>query len=116
VIFSDAPHITWKLSQNGLATQENRKHQGLASSDICIICGNEVETGHHAVIGCTKATALWHEMRNTWRLPEGKLLQCTGPDWLPLLLGRLSREEKARVLLITWRAWHMHNDMIFGSG
>jgi hypothetical protein len=83
---------------------------------VCTICGNGIESGHHAVVQCTKSNALWHEMRSSWRLPEGSLLRYTGPDWLPLLLGRLSKEEKARSLLVMWRAWHMRNDIIFGAG
>jgi hypothetical protein len=51
--------FAWKLARNRLATQEkNRNHRGLARSTICTICGNEIETGHHAVIGCTKPAAL----------------------------------------------------------
>jgi hypothetical protein len=34
--------------------------------------------------------------------------------WLAPVVAR--KEEKARALLIMWRAWHMRNDMIFGAG
>jgi ribonuclease HI len=108
--------FAWKLARNGLATQENRHHRRLTKSAVCTICGNGVELALHAVTQCTKAKALWHEMRTIWKLPDRNMLKYTGPDWLPVMLGRLSKEEKARTLLIMWRAWYMRNDMIFGAG
>jgi hypothetical protein len=83
---------------------------------MCDVCGNGADTGHHAVVSCTKAATLWSEMRKTWRLPDGMQLQNTGPDWLLLLLSRINREQKAKVLLLMWRVWFMRNDMIFGKG
>jgi hypothetical protein len=88
-------HIfAWKLAVDGLATQDKRKWRGLVPSDLCDICGNGVETGHHAMITCTKARALWQEMRKEWQLPDDEQLRETRPDWLPLLLGRLDRHKK----------------------
>jgi hypothetical protein len=70
----------WKLATDGLATQDKRRRRGLAPSDMCAVCGNGAETGHHAVVSCTNAAALWSEMRKTWCLPDGMQLQYTGPD------------------------------------
>jgi hypothetical protein len=39
---------------------------------VCQVCGNGVETGHHVVVGCTKAATLWKEMRKVWLLPDGQ--------------------------------------------
>jgi hypothetical protein len=85
-------------------------------SDLCDICGNGVETGHHAMITCTKARALWQEMRKEWQLPDDEQLRETRPDWLPLLLGRLDRHKKMKTLLLMWRQWFLMNNMVFGSG
>jgi hypothetical protein len=54
--------FAWKLTTDGLATKDKRNHRGLAPSNVCCICGKGVETGHHAVISCTKARALWKEI------------------------------------------------------
>jgi 5-methylcytosine-specific restriction endonuclease McrA len=55
--------FAWKVMQQGLATQDNRKHHKLAKDATCQICGRDEETTHHAVIWCTKASALRAEMR-----------------------------------------------------
>jgi hypothetical protein len=55
--------FAWKLVADGLATQDKRSKRGMAPNGICQVCGNEIETGHHAVVECTKIAALWKEMR-----------------------------------------------------
>jgi hypothetical protein len=42
--------FAWKLSQEGLATQCNRKKRTLTTEATCQICGREEESGYHAVI------------------------------------------------------------------
>lgn len=39
-----------------------------------------------------------------------------GPDWLLILLDRLSPEERAKLLLVLWSSWFLRNDSLFGSG
>jgi hypothetical protein len=56
-------NFAWRLAVDGLGTQDKRRRRGLVQSDICHICGNGVENGHHAMVTCTKARALWQEMR-----------------------------------------------------
>jgi hypothetical protein len=55
--------FTWRLAQEGLATQENRKQRKLCDTTIYQICGMEDEMGFHAVLRCTKVFALRLEMR-----------------------------------------------------
>lgn len=62
--------FAWRLSQDGLATQLNRKRRTLTKLGTCDICGREDENGHHAVVNCTKAMALRYEMRKYWMLPD----------------------------------------------
>jgi hypothetical protein len=97
--------FAWELVMDGLATQDRRNHRGLAPSNVCGICGKGVESGHHAVVSCTKARALWKEMPGRWLLPDDKQLCLTGLDWLWILLSKLNQQQKARVLLLMWRAW-----------
>jgi hypothetical protein len=78
----------------------------MVPAGVCHVYWNGVETGHHAVIGCTKAAVLCEEMRKVWLLPDGQQLQDSGPDWQLLLLSKL----------IMWRAWFLRNDAIFGTG
>jgi hypothetical protein len=47
--------FAWKLDQEGLATDSNRKRRTLTQDGTCKICGVEEETGYHAVVRCTKA-------------------------------------------------------------
>jgi hypothetical protein len=108
--------FAWRLSQDGLATQENRKRRTLVNSARCTICGREDESGFHARLRCTKARALRGEMRKHWLLPDESKLIYTGPDWLLILLGQLTNELKARFLLMLWRAWYLRNGVVHGHG
>jgi hypothetical protein len=49
--------FAWRLSQEGLATQTNRKSRDLEHVTTCQICGKEDEFGYHAVIRCSRR---WH--------------------------------------------------------
>jgi hypothetical protein len=46
--------FAWRLSQDGLSMQCNRKQRKLARISTCEICGTEEESSHHAVVRCTK--------------------------------------------------------------
>jgi hypothetical protein len=67
------------------------------------------------MLKCTKARALWEEMRHHWSLPEEVKTKCTGPEFL-LLLAQLDKDQKQNILLLMWRIWHLRNDVIFGKG
>lgn len=49
-------------------------------------------------------------------MPDDKQLKETGPDWLPILLGTLDRHQKAKTLLMMWRALFLRNNLVFGTG
>lgn len=108
--------FAWRQARNALATQENRKARNLTKFSTCQICGNEEEDSHHAVVRCTKAQALRHEMRKVWQLPAESFFQRKEEDWLLNLLNRSSKEEGACTLLLLWRAWHLRNDAIHAKG
>jgi hypothetical protein len=108
--------FAWRLSREGLATQDNRKRRTLERVGTCQVCGMEDETGYHATVTCTKAVALRHEMRQHWTLPEEARFKYTGPDWLLHLLRMVDEDKKARTLLLLWRVWHHRNDMVHGKG
>jgi hypothetical protein len=88
----------------------------LCETATCQICDMEDETGFHAVVRCTKAVALRQEMRAYCTLPEEEQFQRAGPDWLLLLLGSLSKEIGAQILMLFWRMWQLRNDIIHGEG
>jgi hypothetical protein len=81
--------FAWCLSQEGLSTQCNRKYQKLTEEATCQICGAIDESGHHAVVQCTKARVRRNEMRQHWELPGEEQFQYTGPKWLMLLLQKV---------------------------
>jgi ribonuclease HI len=108
--------FAWRLLHDGLATQCIRMKRTLTDDATCQVCGREEETAFHAVIRCTKATALRHEMRKHWLLPEEKPFVFSGPDWLLSILSSADVDTKAKILMLLWRAWHLRNDMIHGKG
>jgi ribonuclease HI len=108
--------FAWKLAQNGLATNSNRKSRNLIRDATCQICGRAEETGHHAVVCCTKAFALRQEMRRHWLLHDEQQFRFTGPDWHLILLASIDDDLKAKTLLLFWRAWHLRNNAIHSQG
>ncbi|TVU25372.1 hypothetical protein EJB05_27866, partial [Eragrostis curvula] len=108
--------FAWRLAQDGLATQQNRKRRTLTKIATCQICGKEDESAFHAVVRCTKAMALRCELRKDWSLPDEKQFVFNGPDWLLMLLGSVDEVVGACILLLFWRAWHLRNDCIYGKG
>jgi ribonuclease HI len=108
--------FAWRLAQEGLATQCNRRQRKLTQSRTCQICGAGDEDGHHAVVQCTKARALRSELRGSWPLPDESQFKFGDPDWLILLLNLVSKEVGAYILLMFWRAWHLRNDVVHGKG
>jgi len=51
-----------KLASEALGVQHNRWRRNLVALPTCTICGLEQEDGFHAVMRCTKAKALRHEL------------------------------------------------------
>lgn len=82
----------------------------------CNLCGMEEENSHHAVVNCQKANELRNAMREHWDLPREKQFAYNGPDWLLLLLDRCHIEQRELVLLLLWRAWTLHNNIVHQSG
>jgi ribonuclease HI len=80
----------------------------------CVVGGEE--NGHHAVIGCTKATALRKELRRFMQLPDEAQFRRQGPDWFLLLLSREKEEVRANILLLLWRAWFLRNNATHDTG
>uniref|UniRef100_K3YMM7 RNase H type-1 domain-containing protein n=1 Tax=Setaria italica TaxID=4555 RepID=K3YMM7_SETIT len=69
----------------------------------------------HAVINCPHARMVLKNMRKAWPLPDEKQLQTPGPDWLLLILHKLSKEEVAIFLMILWRNWTDRNELTHGG-
>jgi hypothetical protein len=107
--------FAWRLTQEDLATQANRKSRGFERYATCQICEKEDESGFHAVM-CPRAVLLRKDMRKVWSLPEERRLDYTGPDWLLHLVNPVDDEERAKALLQFWRAWHLRNDYMHGQG
>ncbi|XBH54147.1 hypothetical protein VPH35_076510 [Triticum aestivum] len=83
---------------------------------MCTICGWEDESIYHALVNCPKARAFRFAMRDAWNIPGEEFFRCTGPDWFLILLDQLGSSVLEQVTFMFWRAWHLRNDLIFGSG
>uniref|UniRef100_A0ACD6AUC3 Uncharacterized protein n=1 Tax=Avena sativa TaxID=4498 RepID=A0ACD6AUC3_AVESA len=94
----------------------NKYRRTLEIDGKCKICGLCEEDSYHATVYCTKAKALRHEMRKFWKIPEEKAFTYTGKDWLPIMLANCGKDERALVLMILWRSWHLRCNIIHGSG
>jgi hypothetical protein len=107
--------FVWPLAQEGLATQVKRARK-LETEAKCQLCGKEEETDHHAVVQCDKAKMLRSEMRKHWILPEERLIQRVGLEWLLTLLNASNKETTEKAILLFWRAWFLRNDAVHGNG
>jgi hypothetical protein len=101
---SQRSNNSWRLSQEALATQTNRKARKPEREATCQVCGREDESGYHAVVRCPQAAALHDAMREHWMLPEENMFSYSGPEWLLHLLGTVRPEERNNALLVLWRA------------
>jgi hypothetical protein len=106
----------WKLATNTLGVQVHRCRRNMEVMPTCTLCGREPETAHHAVVACTKATALRQCLRKTWPLPTENFFSYTGNNWVLVLLDQCSAEMRSKLIFLWWRAWHLRNNSIFGDG
>ncbi|RCV30978.1 hypothetical protein SETIT_6G139500v2 [Setaria italica] len=104
-----------KLSRNALPTRRRKFVKNIELEDTCMLCGLSAETGHHATIVCPQAFNLRQGMRQHWSLPDEKMFEYTGPDWLLLLLDRCSPEQRDLTRLVLWRSWTVHNNITHQS-
>jgi hypothetical protein len=110
--------FAWRVATDCLPTRKNKLRRSLEFDDRCFVCGKEPEDAYHATVRCTKAMALRHAMRKCWNLPGENCFRYTGSgrDWLQVLLGSAEESERAKILLLLWRAWHLRNDSIHNEG
>jgi hypothetical protein len=50
-------------------------------------------------------------MHTIWPLPSEESIECTGKEWLLHLLSKLPETQRAMVLMVIWRIWHVHNEI-----
>ncbi|PNT67131.1 hypothetical protein BRADI_3g21421v3 [Brachypodium distachyon] len=104
--------FAWKLSRDALATQVNLCNRKMEKVRTCQVCGGEDEDSFHALVRCPNARAIWHAMRSCWDIPDPNKLQNTGPGWFLHALSTLDKTKVAMLLMMFWRIWHVHNDIM----
>ena len=56
----------WKVIQDGLATQVNKRRRHFGVSDTCIVCEMVAESSMHALVRCPHVTLLRIAMPRLW--------------------------------------------------
>ena len=93
----------WKLATNTLGVKATRCKRNMDIIPTCSICGRDPETAHQAMVSCTKAIALKHQLRNSWDLPAENLFNDAGSDWALLLLNQVTHDMRSKLLFMWWR-------------
>ncbi|KAM0925007.1 hypothetical protein ACQ4PT_004493 [Festuca glaucescens] len=78
--------LAWKICRNAIATQVNMFRRGMATTEICQICGREEEDSLHTFLRCPHALALWRAMTEVWDLPNLETMRPEGHEWLLQIL------------------------------
>jgi hypothetical protein len=108
-------NFLWKLTNNGLPTNANRRYRHLTVDGSCELCLHNSEDGFHAVKECPHAKGLRFAMRRVWSLPPEERLRDMGPEWFLVLLDSWNKEEVALLAMIMWRAWSVRNKVTRGG-
>jgi hypothetical protein len=103
--------FAWQLANNALATQVNKHRRGIKTPATCLICGMEEESTFHAMMKCPHARGLWDVMRIVWDLPASELFVEQNPDWFMHVIQLLNLDQRAALLMLLWRIWHVHNEL-----
>lgn len=93
--------FAWKVTSGVLPTKLNKWRRTLETTSQCVMCGLAPETEHHALIQYPHARNLRWAMKEYWRLPDDQQIPHDNPEWLLLMLNRLSLEDAGRLVLFS---------------
>ncbi|XBJ27380.1 hypothetical protein VPH35_004650 [Triticum aestivum] len=62
---------------------------------------------------CPRAVELWQAMAKHWSLPDLNSVRPTGIEWLFNVLYPMQIDDRMRVLMVLWRAWHIRNEIVY---
>jgi hypothetical protein len=96
--------FSWRVATNTLSKRKNKHRRTLEINNQCVICGKEAEDAHHAMVRCTKASALRHAMHKHWTLPGEKSFRYMGNGRFQILIGHNDELTESRILMLFWRA------------
>lgn len=102
----------WKAIHNGLPVIENLNKRGCRSSDLCPVCGEEIETLDHMMIWCRVASEIWSI---SLQQENNQLSQsCTIYDLLSYCLHTASKDRSyCFPFFLGWRIWKARNKLVF---
>jgi hypothetical protein len=88
------------------------KKRNLEITDICVICGVEREDNFHTFCRCPLAVSLWRAMAEVWKLSDPSTVANTRKEWVLHLIDGKTEFDRAKVLLLLWRIWHVRNEVV----
>jgi hypothetical protein len=105
-------NFIWKMVQNRLPMNENRRYRHIADDASCELCYYGCEDTFHVIMDCPHAKALRMAMREVWALPTEERLHNVGPEWFLVLLDSCKEDVMANLATIMWRAWSVRNKVM----
>lgn len=70
----------WKMMNNRLATQDNKRRCSIIVSTACEVCGMEEESVTHTLVRCGHTVTLRAAMRQLWNWPDQEQFLRLTPD------------------------------------
>ncbi|KAL6225497.1 hypothetical protein ACLB2K_004347 [Fragaria x ananassa] len=100
---------TWRSCANILPTRANLLRKGYEGEMGCLMCNHILEDNMHLFLHCPYAQETW----STASIPNNAANHVNLQDWLLTLVGTVTKDVFAKVLIIMWSIWKNRNTQLW---
>ncbi|KAL6143754.1 hypothetical protein ACLB2K_054449 [Fragaria x ananassa] len=100
---------TWRSCANILPTRANLLRKGYEGEMSCLMCNHILEDNMHLFLHCPYAQETW----STASIPNNAANHVNLQDWLLTLVGTVTKDVFAKVLIIMWSIWKNRNTQLW---
>ncbi|KAF7810649.1 uncharacterized protein G2W53_037392 [Senna tora] len=107
-------HFVWRVAKDILPTGEALKRRGVDIDGMCGMCGEEAETGIHAIIGCSSVHPFWSISGLT--LVTEIDAEVGFKEWLIMAMAQWGSKDLELFAIAAQKVWERRNKARFGEG